>query len=96
LKGKLSETNTIQRLHALRDAQVVSQSTFSEISETYRRLMALRLRHQVVLIRSGSIVNNFVEPAQLSSFDRIILKHALSEIATMLRKISFDFLGGNV
>jgi PAS domain S-box-containing protein len=94
LKGRLAETNTLQRLHALREAQILSPSTFSEISETYRHLAGLRLRHQSSLLRTGARANNFVEPGQLSSFDRVALKHALSEIATMLRKISFDFLGG--
>ncbi len=96
LKGEVEETNTLRRLDALRSAGVLSKSTFEDIRETFCKLMALRLRHQVVMLLEGNVPNNSVDPRSLTSFDRALLKHAMGEISTMLKKISYDFLGGSV
>jgi PAS domain S-box-containing protein len=96
LKGKITETNTLRRLEALHAAGVLSKSTHLEMTETFSKLMALRLRHQAAMLREGVSPNNSVDPRFLTSFDKAMLKHALSTVSTMLKKVSFDFLGGSV
>jgi CBS domain-containing protein len=96
LKGKIVETNTLRRLEALCAAGVLSKSTCSEMTETFSKLMALRLRHQAAMLRDGLSPNNSVDPRFLTSFDKAMLKYALGTVSTMLKKVSFDFLGGSV
>ncbi len=96
LKGQIAETNTSRRLESLCAAGVLSKSTYAEMNETFSKLMALRLRHQAAMLRAGVSPNNSVDPKFLTSFDKVMLKHALGTVSTMLKKISYDFLGGSV
>ncbi len=96
LKGKIPETNTLKRLSALHAAGVLTKSTHEELQESYTKLLELRLKHQVSALRRGLVPNNSIDPRDLSSFDKVVLKQAFTAISTMLKKISFDFLGGSV
>jgi CBS domain-containing protein len=53
-----------------------------------------RLRHQARLITSGKQANNFIQPEELSNFERNHLKDAFEIVRTMQSALGQRFQAG--
>ena len=91
LKYGISERNTMERLWALRTADVLPQSTAEEFSQALRFLMLLRIRNQLQQIHSGSRPSNHIAAENLSELDRTLLKKIFSAIAAHLSRMAGEF-----
>ncbi len=93
LKHGVDRTHTLERLHRLHDSGVLSSSSHSEIVASYDVLMEIRLRHQAAMAVREARPDNAVNPKELSEVEEILVRKALAQVALVLKKISFDFLG---
>ncbi|MCF6174428.1 MAG: DUF294 nucleotidyltransferase-like domain-containing protein [Victivallaceae bacterium] len=93
LKYRINETNTLERLRALRDGEFINESTYREISEVYKLLMQLRFKHQAMAMEDGEMPDNRINPKSLTEIEREILKKSFAAIASFQTKISYDFKG---
>jgi len=93
LRSKLSETNTLDRLHRLYELQVIKKSFYDQIIRAYSFLMQIRLRSQVSALEEKRLPDNLIDLEDLNPLDETLLKETFSIIATIQKKISFDFLG---
>jgi PAS domain S-box-containing protein len=93
LNSKLSKVSTLERLYELKKIEVLNDSTYMNIIQSYEHLQLMRLKRQAGLIRNGLKPDNFINTKHLSDLDTTILKKLLSHINTMLSKLSYDFKG---
>lgn len=89
----MSNTNTIKRIEELHQKGKINIATFEEITEAYNHLMNLRFRHQVKMIDKGDPPDNYLKLDELSHMDKIMLKKAFSQVASIQKSLSYDFSG---
>ena len=94
LRDKVLQTNTLQRLQRLLQLDVLSQTSHDEMVQSYEFLMNLRLRHQVKALQADRPPDNNINPKSLTHLEEVTLRESLSQIATIQKRISYDFLGG--
>lgn len=80
LEHGIEETNTLARLLALREARVIESQLADDLAQAFEFLLGLRVRVQLEQLRRGERPSNFVDPRQLSSLDRTLLKEAFRVI----------------
>ncbi len=80
LKNGLRETNTVERLQALREIGAVSNDLYTETREAYEFQMQLRLVHQMRMLEEGRTPDNHINPADLTEIEKQTLKEAFSVI----------------
>ena len=93
LRHNISETNTLDRLRRLLELQVIKKSFHDEIVRAYSFLMEIRLHTQVMALAENGKPDNFLDMKAISAREESLLKESFSVIATIQKKISYDFLG---
>lgn len=94
LRHRLNQTNTLERIEALADHNIIHTSSRDEIITAYDFLMQLRLQSQLAAIQAGRQPTNTIQPSRLGSMQQEMLKHAFAQIAAVQKKVTFDFPGG--
>ena len=77
LQNNIWCTNTIERLIALKEKQILSTSTADEIIFAYDFLMKLRYRNQVELLESNMPLNNSLNARKLVDLEAYLLKKSV-------------------
>jgi CBS domain-containing protein len=80
LKFGVKETNTLARLKALMEGEQIQGELWSVASEAYELQMQQRLVHQLRQIEAGVLPDNYIDPADLSDLERMMLKDAFTAI----------------
>jgi CBS domain-containing protein len=80
LKHGIRETNTLARLQAVADANLIPRDLYTETREAYEYQMQLRLVHQIAMMERGLTPNNYIDPAELSDLEKQTLKEAFAVI----------------
>lgn len=93
LKQRCSEAGTMQRLNCIYKDNVLNPSTYTNILQAFEYLNQVRLRHQADLYRNSLKPDNLINTNMLSELDKTIIKKVLSNISSMLAKLSYDFKG---
>lgn len=83
LRGRLAAANTRARLVAAADAGVISASGSRDLVDAYDLIASLRLAHQARLVRAGRRPDNYLDPSDLSDFERGHLRDAFVVVRTM-------------
>jgi len=83
LQGRLKPANTRARIEAALDAGGVSRSGGADLLDAYDLIATTRLEHQAQQIRSGSAPTNYLDPSELSDFERSHLRDAFVVVKTM-------------
>ncbi|MEW6708364.1 MAG: DUF294 nucleotidyltransferase-like domain-containing protein [Candidatus Riflebacteria bacterium] len=93
LRHDFVETNTSARLVEMHQKELLSNESFSEIEQMFEFLMTARLEHQAMASSAGRGVDNYIEPALLTHFERSSLKEILTQIKNYQVRLSYDFTG---
>jgi CBS domain-containing protein len=80
-------TGTVERLRIAADAGTLPRETAGSLEEAFGLLTALRLDHQVELLRAGKPADNFVDPRTLNPLARRYLRDAFRAIASIQRTL---------
>ena len=83
LRGRLTPVNTRARLIAAEESGVISASGGRDLIEAYDVIATIRLEHQARSIEAGEGANNFLNPKDLSDFEREHLREAFLVVKTM-------------
>jgi CBS domain-containing protein len=75
--------NTRHRLEAAVQSAALSEQGSHDLRDTQEFLSALRIRHQARQMSSGQAPDNFLDPEELSHFERSQLKGAFKVVAEM-------------
>jgi CBS domain-containing protein len=89
LENKITETSTIERLHALRGKHNVVDEFGEELEHAFEFLTMLRIQHQHTQIEAGFEPDNFINPNEISNFERKVFKEScqlISKIQDVINK----------
>jgi CBS domain-containing protein len=83
LQGQLTPVNTRARLEQARESGALSQSGASDLLDAYDLIAETRLLHQARRVKTGAPPDNFLQPSDLSDFERSHLRDAFVVVKTM-------------
>lgn len=81
-------TGTVERLRIAADAGALPRETAGSLEEAFDLLTALRLDHQVELLRAGKPADDFIDPRTLNPLARRYLRDAFRAIASIQRALA--------
>lgn len=94
LKNDLFESNTGERLKALKDKQVFNEQDVTELLHAYYFLMGLRLKNQSrQILQDHAQPDNYVIPQQLSKIEQLTLIEIFKTIENFQLRIRMQFTG---
>ncbi|MBM3404250.1 MAG: PAS domain-containing protein [Bacteroidetes bacterium] len=91
LKNDIRDTNTLDRLSALKNSRIIAGDTIDELVFAYGFLMKLRLRNQVYLSENKAQLSNSLGFKRLLELELHLLKKVISVIPDIQNKIKLDF-----
>lgn len=80
LKHGIRETNTLARLHVLKQENILGEELWKEAADAYEMQMQMRLVHQLNQLEAGAAPDNRIAPEHLSELDRRLLRDAFAVI----------------
>jgi len=87
----IGNTNTIERLEAIKAKQIINGNAVDEIIFAYNYLMKQRFRNQIYLSDNNLPLSNLLDSNRLIEIERTILKKVLSLIPSYQYIIGIDF-----
>jgi CBS domain-containing protein len=87
----VSQTNTVDRLTALRNADYMDGKILTELQEAFEFLTLLRLENQLQQARDGKPLNNFISPRKLTHLQKGLLREAFQTVARVQSLIDDRF-----
>lgn len=94
LAGGIRAVATMDRLEQLQKESVLSATDAAELRDAFTFLMDVRVRHQADQAARGETPTNFVNPDQLSRFEREHLRAAFKLIRIHQEGLSRAYAGG--
>ena len=94
LENHIPETGTLDRLHALRDKHTIVSEFGEELEHAFEFLTLLRIRHQHEQIEKSSEPDNFINPKELSNFERKVFKESCQLILKIQEMINKKYNPG--
>jgi CBS domain-containing protein len=85
-----SARGTIARLEAAAETEHLDDARAVELTQAFRFLWEVRLRHQAAQVRAGQPVDDFVDPSTLGAFNRSGLKEAFRVLRHAQRALATD------
>ncbi len=83
LKFGIKETNTIERLKLLYEAEHISKELYTETVEAYEFQMQIRFVHQLKMMEEGRQPDNYINPSDLTDLEKQTLKEAFGVISKL-------------
>ncbi len=83
LQGKLSPANTRARIEAAVANKNLSASGGADLLDAYDLISTMRLEHQARQVKAGKAPNNYLDPSDLSDFERSHLRDAFVVVRTL-------------
>jgi len=83
LQGRLKPVNTRARLEAARAAGILSATGGADLLYAYDLIATMRLEHQAAQVKAGEKPDNYLDPSDLSDFERSHLRDAFVVVKTM-------------
>jgi PAS domain S-box-containing protein len=91
LQNNIVCTNTIERLIALKEKNILTENTVDEIVYAYNFLMKLRFRNQADLLNRNILLSNSMNTKKMIDPELYLLKRILISIPDYQDKIKTDF-----
>ncbi len=96
LHNDIREISTQDRIYQLYLKKVLSRDDYNEIEQMYSFLMQVRFMGQIdAVIQQKIPPHNFINPKQLSTIERKMLKEVLVKIKDMQGKLCLEFTGAS-
>ncbi|HHU09615.1 MAG TPA: CBS domain-containing protein [Intrasporangiaceae bacterium] len=83
LRGRLAPVNTRERLLEAEQRGVISSDGGRDLVAAYDVIATIRLEHQARQIAAGEQISNYLDPKDLSQFEREHLREAFLVVRTM-------------
>jgi len=91
LEKNIEQTNSFERIKALTNIGYFDKEYASELIEAFTFLLTLRLKLQLQKIEQKKEIANFVDPSELSKFERDLLRDVLKMVDKLKKQISYHF-----
>jgi CBS domain-containing protein len=87
----ISQTNTVDRLTALRNLDYLDGKVLTELQEAFEFLTLLRLENQLQQAREGRPLNSYISPRKLTHLQKGLLREAFQTVARVQSLIDDRF-----
>jgi len=94
LESSLDATSTARRLDDLSKQGILSHEENQNLQRAWSLCLYHRLQHQIELLDQNEESHNFINPQELSTLDRDMLKSAFKLIPDIQLKIKLLFNAG--
>jgi CBS domain-containing protein len=92
LENRIFEVNTGERLKALKEKGIFSESELQELLQSYYHLMRLRLNKQArQIIHDKSAPDNYINIRSLTKIDKVTLTEIFKTIENFQARIRMQF-----
>ena len=92
LKERIFKVNTGERLKALKDKGIFSETAFNELSHSYYFLMGMRLKSQAGQIMYDKIEpDNYIDLSKITKIEQVTLIEIFKTIVNFQAKIRLEF-----
>jgi len=92
LKNRIFKTNTGERIKALRDLGVFTETACLELTQSYYFLMSMRLKKQATKIITDNIPpDNYIDLQSLTKIEQVTLKEIFKTIENFQSRIKVEF-----
>ncbi|MEJ6978858.1 DUF294 nucleotidyltransferase-like domain-containing protein [Pedobacter sp. P351] len=92
LKERIFKVNTGERLKALKEKEVFSETAFHELSQSYYFLMGMRLKSQAVqIIHDKHLPDNYIDLRTITKIEQVTLIEIFKTIENFQAKIKLEF-----
>lgn len=88
LAGGDTAVNTHDRLTSAAAGGAISEQSARDLRDALEFLASMRIQHQAGQIRSGQSPDNFMDPAEISNFERTQLKDAFQVVQSLQSVLS--------
>ncbi len=92
LHNNIRAKDTLDRINALHELQVLSKSTCDEINFHFNYLMYQRLKIVAQHINNNNELTTYISPKKLTEMEQLILKKILTQIGTYQEKLTASFM----
>jgi CBS domain-containing protein len=92
LQSACIDVSTFQRLQKACEQEILSQSSYDDLTGAYNFICSVRLRYHLKMLREGQQVGNHLPPSLLSQFERNHLKEAFWIISAAQEMVRQRFL----
>ncbi len=93
LKNRIFEVNTGERIKALKEAGIFTESGFHELMQSYYFLMSVRLKKQAKeIMQDKKAPDNFIDINSLTKIEQVTLKEIFKTIENFQVKIRIEFV----
>ncbi len=91
LENRLMETNTIDRIKALRAKLVFDQEFADELKEAFNYLLTIRLTNRLKKMDEGGSMDNYINPENLAKLERDLLRDVFRIVDKLKKFINYHF-----
>ncbi len=91
LKFCISNTNTLERLHILKEKNFLSEELINELHFIYTNLMKYRFKNQLSNIENQIEISNKLPISTITETEFFVLKKLISSIPDYINQLKFDF-----
>ncbi len=74
LENRIKETNTVERIKAINNLEIIDREFASELIEAFNYLGTLRLKSSLEKIEKNQLSDNYINPSSLNQIDKDLLK----------------------
>jgi len=94
LENEIKETSTIERLHALKGKHNIADEFGEELEHAFEFLTMLRIQQQHAQIEAAVEPDNFINPNEISNFERKVFKESCQLISKIQDAINKKYNPG--
>jgi CBS domain-containing protein len=87
----INATNTLERLAAAHDSNIVDGELYADLQEAYGFIFHLRISKHLEARSKGQVPDNFIDPAGLNNLQRKMLKESFAAINRLQEMIQFRY-----
>jgi len=91
LEKHFESTNTIERIKELNNIGLIDRAFSTELIEAFTFLLTLRLQNQLKKVELKQDVDNYINPSDLSKFERDLLRDVFKIVDKFKKYITYHF-----
>lgn len=91
LEHNINETNTVERLKALNNKDIIDRETTSELIESFTFLLSLRLKFRLQKIDSKTKLDNYINPDELSTLEKDLLRDSFKIVDKFKKYLTYHY-----
>ena len=91
LEKNLSKTNTVERIKALNDLEIIDKEFASELIESFNFLLSIRLKFRLEKIDAKLLPDNYINPSKLNTLEKDLLRDCFKIVDKFKKYLTYHY-----